>query len=132
MRSAPSTPSSSLNNAKVKLNANGSYTVDASAADALGAGESVSHTFTYNVLQTNVDGTSTHTVSFKVTITGTNDGPVIAGEVFTGAVTEAGSNADTGTLSTSSSFTFDDRGPERHAHGGVHAGRGRRSARSAP
>ncbi len=97
-----------LANAKIKLDANGSYTIDASDADSLAAGESVSHTFTYNVLQTNVDGTTTHTVSFKVTITGTNDAPVIAGEVFTGGVTEAGSNVDTGTLSTSSSFSFDD------------------------
>ena len=116
--------------AKIKLNANGSYTVDASAADALGAGESVSHTFTYDVLQTNVDGTSTHTVSFKVTITGTNDGPVILGEMFTGAVTEAGSNSDTGTLSTSSSFAFDDLDlSDTHSVG--FAPVGRRSARSA-
>ena len=43
-----------------------------------------------------------------MTITGTNDAPVIAGELYTGGVTEASSNADTGALSTSDNFSFDD------------------------
>src|SRR5258705_908621 len=51
-----------------------------------------------------------YTTLFRSTITGTNDAPVIEGEVFPGALVEAGSNADTGTLGTSCDFTFDDLG----------------------
>ena len=96
-----------LRNATIMLNTDGSYTVDASAADALAAGESVSHTFTYVVLQTNVDGTSTHTVSLTVTITGTNDAPVItlATTDALGAVTE---DATTPTLSDIGLIAFND------------------------
>ena len=65
----------------------------------------------------------------SVTITGTNDAPVIAGELFTGGVTEAGSNADTGTLTTSDSFSFDDADLTDTHSVGVHPGR--RDARHA-
>lgn len=91
-----------LGYATIQLNADGSYLIDASAADALAAGESVSHTFTYNVLQTNIDGTSTHTVSFKVTIHGSNDQPTLTIADASGDVTEGDGTAalsDSGVLS---------------------------------
>ncbi len=79
--------SAALYGATVTINANGSWTVDAGAADALAAGETVSQTFTYTVLQNNVDGSSTQTASFTVTITGSNDPAVISGQ-STAALTE--------------------------------------------
>ncbi|MBL0422373.1 VCBS domain-containing protein, partial [Ramlibacter sp. AW1] len=94
-----------LNGATVRLNADGSYTIDATDANSLAAGQKVSHTFTYTVRQTNVDGSSTQTASFTVTITGTNDVPVVATEDVTGAVAElvspAGDLTDSGTISFS-------------------------------
>ncbi len=97
-----------LQNASIMMNASGAFTIDASAADALAAGESVSRTFTYDMLRTNVAGTSTHAVSLTITITGTNDAPVITGETFTAQVEELGGNVDTGSISTSGTLTFDD------------------------
>ena len=79
--------------ATVTLNANGTYTIDASAADALAAGQVVTKTFTYTVLQTNVDGTSLQTATLTVTITGTNDAPVaVADSNGADAVVESGVN----------------------------------------
>jgi VCBS repeat-containing protein len=93
---------SDLGNVKVRVDSNGSYSVDASAADALAAGETISHTFSYQVLQTNAEGTSTHTVSFKITVTGSNDAPVVAVTDATGAVSEpvspVGDLTDSGTI----------------------------------
>jgi VCBS repeat-containing protein len=43
-----------------------------------------------------------------VTITGTNDAPLIAGERFTGAVSEHGFTEDMGSIATSGTFGFDD------------------------
>lgn len=55
------------------LNANGSYTLDASQANALSAGETIAQSFTYT-LADNHGATDTATVN--VTVTGVNDGPV--------------------------------------------------------
>ncbi len=70
-----------LYGATVTLNANGTYTIDASAADALAAGQVVTKIFTYTVLQTNVDGTSLQTATLTVTITGTNDAATVSSAV---------------------------------------------------
>ncbi|MEN9395927.1 MAG: hypothetical protein RLZ81_457 [Pseudomonadota bacterium] len=93
-----------LSGATVTLNADGSYVVDASGADALAAGQTVVQTFTYTVLQTNVDGTSSHTASFTVTITGTNDAPTVSA-FSNGAVTEDAATPD---LTTTVSVDFSD------------------------
>ena len=71
------------------------YTLDnaSAAVQALNAGEVVSDTHTF----TASDGT---TQAVTVTITGTNDAPVIAGS-FTGAVAEDGTLTATGALSIS-------------------------------
>ena len=72
-----------LAGAKVTLNANGNYTVDTWDCDSLAAGQSVSKTFTYDVLQTNAEGTTAQTVSFQVTVTGINDAPTSANDSVT-------------------------------------------------
>lgn len=97
-----------LQNTTVTLNSDGSFTVNAAAADALAAGESVSQTFSYNLLRTNPSGASTHTVSFTVTITGTNDAPVIATHIVDAGLLEQGANVDVGSISTSGAISFDD------------------------
>ena len=86
----------------------------------LAEGETLVESFTVTVATTS---TASPTPRPSVTITGTNDAPVIAGDVFTGGVTEAGSNADTGTLTTSDSFTFDDADLTDTHSVGVHPGR---------
>ena len=93
-----------LSGATVTLNADGSYVVDASGADALAAGQTVVQTFTYTVLQTNVDGTSSHTASFTVTITGTNDAPTVSA-FSNGSITEDAATPD---LTTTVSVDFSD------------------------
>jgi Bacterial cadherin-like domain len=77
--------------ATVKLNANGTWTIDASTADALSAGEEIQETFTVNVKQDhytdgahlNLDGTFTTTETFTVEVCGVNDGPVAQDDDFT-------------------------------------------------
>lgn len=59
--------------ATVVLNADGSYSVDATAAQALSAGETVDATFTYTIADNHG---ATATASLKVSVTGANDGPV--------------------------------------------------------
>ena len=81
------------------------YSVAASAVEFLAAGETKVETFTFNVLDGH-GGSTQRTVT--VTITGTNDAPIIAGELFTGGVAELGSNVDTGSIGTSGTFNFDD------------------------
>ena len=77
------------------------FTLDNSraATQALAQGESATQTLTV----ASVDGTATRTVS--VTITGTNDAPVVAATDVTGAVTElvtpTGDLTDTGTIAFS-------------------------------
>ncbi|UUZ63362.1 VCBS domain-containing protein [Polaromonas sp. P1-6] len=94
--------SSILAGASVTINADGTWSVNANAADSLAEGESVSQTFTYTVLQSNADGSSTQTATFTVTITGTNDAPIVAATDVTGEVTEqvtpVGNLTDTGTI----------------------------------
>src|SRR5207247_1550933 len=80
------------------------YTVsDAGAVDALAAGETLSDTFTVKVADSQ-GGFASQDV--KITITGTNDAPVIGG-VHTGAVTED-VNVVAGNISTSGALTIAD------------------------
>lgn len=58
--------------ATFRLNADGSYVLDASTADALSAGETVTQSFDYT-LSDNHGATDTATLS--ITVTGANDGP---------------------------------------------------------
>ena len=72
----------------VQLNADGSYTVDASAADELSAGESIVYNFNYDIRnQTEATSYSTDTATFTVVINGKNDGPV-ADDDNAGSITE--------------------------------------------
>jgi len=99
---------SQLAGATVRLNTDGSYEVDATAADSIRAGIVVTHTFTYEVLQVNVDGTSTQTVSFTITITGTNDGPVLSDTTDPTAVSEAGDASAQNLDAITGSFSVSD------------------------
>jgi VCBS repeat-containing protein len=75
--------------ATLQLNANGSYVLDATASQALSAGEKIEFVFSYNVQQS-VDGDSaSDQASFTVTVEGRNDGPV-AGDDAAGAISEDG------------------------------------------
>lgn len=58
--------------ATVTLNADGSYVVDASTADALSAGETITQTFGYTLSDNHG---ATDTAALSVTVTGVNDGP---------------------------------------------------------
>lgn len=77
--------------ATVTLNADGSYTIDASTADVLSAGEHIEQTFTVNVRQDhytdgahlNLDGTYTTTETLTVEVCGVNDGPDAKDDDFT-------------------------------------------------
>lgn len=62
--------------ATLTVNADGSYSLDASAADALSAGEVLSYSFSYNATSASADQTSSDSASFTVTVIGQNDGPV--------------------------------------------------------
>lgn len=71
----------------VKLNADGSYTVDASAADELSADESIVYTFNYDIKNvTEATSWSTDTGTFTVVVNGVNDGPVAVND--SGSVNE--------------------------------------------
>ncbi|MFZ9196310.1 MAG: Ig-like domain-containing protein, partial [Burkholderiales bacterium] len=71
----------------VQLNADGSFTVDASAADELSAGESIAYTFNYDIKnQTEDTSFSTDTATFTVVVNGKNDGPVAVND--SGSVNE--------------------------------------------
>lgn len=68
--------------AHLQLNADGSYRLDTSAADALSEGESLSYSFTYDAK--NVSSATSWAVDsgvLTVTVTGTNDGPVAVDDV---------------------------------------------------
>ena len=79
----------------LQFNADGSYVVDASAADELSAGESIVYNFTYDVQnQTEATSWSTDTANLMVVINGTNDGPVANDD-------DAGTVAENETLSGS-------------------------------
>lgn len=62
--------------ATLTVNADGSYSLDASGADALSAGESLSYTFSYGAQSSSADQSSSDSASFTVTVLGVNDGPV--------------------------------------------------------
>jgi len=72
--------------ASVTLNSDGSYVVDASAADALSAGETITQQFQYTLSDNHG---ATDTSAFTVTVTGANDGPV-ANDDAGGSVAENG------------------------------------------
>ncbi|HKT85488.1 MAG TPA: VCBS domain-containing protein, partial [Novosphingobium sp.] len=79
----------------IVINANGTYTYTLNASDgavnALGAGETLTDSFSY----TASDGTTTDTATVTITIFGTNDAPVVTGSAV--AVSEeglSGGNAD--------------------------------------
>jgi VCBS repeat-containing protein len=93
--------SPALAGASVTLNADGTWSVNALAADALAEGEVVTQTFSYTVQQTNIDGSTTQTATFTVRITGTNDAAVVSSAVVGLAETDAA-------LSTSGTLTSDD------------------------
>lgn len=65
------------------------------AAEALGAGQAVTETFTATVTD-NEGATATETV--RITVTGSNDGPVVTGGTASGAVTENTAPTASGTL----------------------------------
>lgn len=61
----------------IQLNQNGSFVLDARAADELSAGESIEFNFDFNARnQDEVTSWSTDSAKFKVVIQGVNDGPV--------------------------------------------------------
>ena len=63
--------------ATLQLNADGSYVLDANAADALSQGESLTYNFTYDAKSVNeATSWSTDSATFSVTVNGVNDGPV--------------------------------------------------------
>lgn len=74
--------------ATLMLNADGSYVLDASAADALSEGETIAQEFTYTLTD---DHGATTTALLAVTVTGSNDGPVALDD-FAGSI---GENATT-------------------------------------
>jgi hypothetical protein len=66
------------------VNADGSWTLDATGADALGADEVLTYHFSYTATSTSADQTSSDTAGFTVTVHGANDGQINgddAGEV---------------------------------------------------
>ncbi len=86
-----------LNNAAgttLTVNANGTWSLDASGADALSAGETLTYHFSYNAQSSSADQTSSDTAGFTVTVVGVNDGPV-AGD-------DAASTAENASVATGS------------------------------
>jgi len=85
-----------------------SFTVNDGALDALGAGESLAQDYAVTV-DDGQGGTATQIVT--ITLTGSNDGPVIGPAVLSGAVTELADNAigETATdLTATGSIPFSD------------------------
>ncbi|KUI99259.1 hypothetical protein VRK_17380 [Vibrio sp. MEBiC08052] len=82
--SASLTFSTESNVTGLTLNADGTYSFDASGYDALGAGET--QVIKVPVTVTDDQG-ATDTATLTITVTGTDDAPVVTG-TFTGAVTE--------------------------------------------
>ncbi|MEJ7929559.1 VCBS domain-containing protein [Ramlibacter sp. AN1015] len=83
------------------------YSVSAASVAYLAEGESRVETFTITV-RDRATGGLTDTAQVQVTITGTNDAPVIDGELFSGTVAELGSNIDTGPIGATGTFEFAD------------------------
>ncbi|MEC4722845.1 Ig-like domain-containing protein [Noviherbaspirillum sp. CPCC 100848] len=62
--------------ATLKINADGSYTLDATNARALSSGEVLTYKFSYGLTSANSDQSSSDSAFFDVTVVGENDGPV--------------------------------------------------------
>ena len=91
-----------LKYATIRLNANGSYVVDASAADSLAAGQTVSHTFTYDVLAGQCRWhIQPHRVFQSHDYRHQQFAPVVSGAV-TGTATEDGANSTLNALARAS------------------------------
>lgn len=109
--SVASTTARSHLGALLTVNAGGTISYDAHdpayarEIQALSEGESIEDWFTYTIRMAN--GTLS-TATVWITVTGQNDAPVFAAETAAGDVTELGSNADVGTLTTSGSLAFTD------------------------
>lgn len=58
------------------VNADGSWALDATGADALGADEVLTYHFSYTATSTSADQTSSDTAGFTVTVHGANDGQI--------------------------------------------------------
>ncbi len=87
-----------LNNAAgttLTVNANGTWSLDASGADALSAGETLTYHFSYNAQSSSADQTSSDSVGFTVTVVGVNDGPVAGDDA---ASTAENASAATGSV----------------------------------
>lgn len=91
------------------VNANGTYTLDASTADALSAGESFTYNYSYDANSSSPDQTSSDSANFTVTVSGVNDAPVAQddnagrineGEIKTGNVSVLGNDSDIDRLDT--------------------------------
>ena len=65
--------------ATLQFNADGSYVLDASAADALSDGETITQVFTYTLADNNG---ATDTATLEVSVTGVNDGPVAVNDSY--------------------------------------------------
>lgn len=72
--------------ATLTVNADGIWTLDASAADALGADEVLTYHFSYTATSASADQISSDTAGFTVTVHGQNDGQINGDDV--GAVDE--------------------------------------------
>ncbi len=73
--------------ATLVLNADGTFTLDANAADALSEGEHLNYTFTYNILQTNDTDSATASSTLTVSVCGVNDGPIANDDDFSNGET---------------------------------------------
>lgn len=73
--------------ATLLVNADGSYSLDASTADALSEGETLTYSFDYGVRSDSPDQTSSDSAYLGVTVVGRNDGPV-AGDDAAGPINE--------------------------------------------
>lgn len=62
--------------ATLKINADGSYSLDTTAARALSSGETLTYKFSYKLISSSSDQSSSDSAFFNVTVVGENDGPV--------------------------------------------------------
>ncbi len=94
------------------LNADGTYSVDASGADELSAGETATFTYSLDLTnQTEETSWSNDTSTFTITLTGTNDAVVIGEADLSGAVTEledGDEGENTAVLSDTGTIAFTD------------------------
>jgi VCBS repeat-containing protein len=95
----------------ITIKANGEYEVDASGADWLAKDQSADYTIFYVAQQTVEGDAPTDEGVLTLTITGTNDAPVIGAVVDSGAVTERADGAadeNTGDLTAAGTIAFTD------------------------